>query len=132
MADKIKRKHYLIFIVGGLSVLLFLALSKKTIEYTSKDEFCVSCHAHPHADAAFLLSVHNSNRSGVSANCVDCHLPPEDQTAYFLTRKAYHGFHDLYVFLTKDMEEIDWEAKRTVEAAKRAVYEDGCKKCHTN
>lgn len=132
MADKIKRKHYLIFIVGGLSVLLFLALSKKTIEYTSKDEFCVSCHAHPHADAAFLLSVHNSNRSGVSANCVDCHLPPEDQTAYFLTRKAYHGFHDLYVFLTKDMEEIDWEAKRTVEAAKRFVYEDGCKKCHTN
>jgi formylglycine-generating enzyme required for sulfatase activity len=25
-----------------------------------------------------------------------------------------------------------WEDKRTIEAAKRFVYEDGCKKCHTN
>jgi formylglycine-generating enzyme len=132
MADKISRKHYLIFIVGGLSAILFLALSQKTIEYTSTDEFCAACHAHPHADATFLLSAHNSNRTGVSTKCVDCHLPPEDQTAYFLTRKAYHGFHDLYVFMTKDMDEIDWEAKRTVEASKRFVYEDGCKKCHTN
>lgn len=132
MADKISRKHYLIFIIGGLSVLLFLALSKKTIEYTSTDEFCAACHAHPHADATFLLSAHNSNRTGVSAKCVDCHLPPEDQGAYFLYRKAYHGFHDLYVFMTKDMDEIDWEAKRNVEASKRFVYEDGCKKCHAN
>ncbi len=133
MTDRtLKRKHFLIFITGGLSAILFLALSKKTIDYTSTDEFCAACHAHPHADATFLLSAHNSNRTGVSAKCVDCHLPPEDQGAYFLYRKAYHGFHDLYVFMTKDMDEIDWEAKRTADAAKRFVYEDGCKKCHTN
>lgn len=132
MDGKIKRKHYLIFIVGGLSAMLFLAVSQKTLKYTSTDEFCISCHAHTHADAAFLLSPHNSNRSGFSAKCVDCHLPPEDQPAYYLTRKAYHGFHDLYVYLTKDMDEIDWEAKRTVEASRRFVYEDGCKTCHTN
>ncbi|MDD2382254.1 MAG: SUMF1/EgtB/PvdO family nonheme iron enzyme, partial [Mariniphaga sp.] len=53
-------------------------------------------------------------------------------TVYYLTRKAYHGFHDLYVFLTRDMDEIDWAAKRTAEASKRFVYEEGCKKCHTN
>ncbi|RIH65883.1 hypothetical protein D1164_06345 [Mariniphaga sediminis] len=133
MADRIiKRKHFLIFIIGGVAMILFLALSNKVIEYTSTDEFCASCHVHPHADASYKLSVHNSNHSGVSAKCTDCHLPPEDQTFYFLTRKAYHGFHDLYVYMTKDMEEIDWEAKRTVEASKRFVYEDGCKKCHTN
>ena len=78
------------------------------------------------------ISVHHNTRSGVSVNCVDCHLPPEDQKARFLTRKAYHGFHDLYVYLTKDAEEIDWAEKRSMEAAKRFVYEDGCKKCHTN
>lgn len=133
MADRIiKRKHFLIFIIGGVAMILFLALSNNVIEYTSTDEFCASCHVHPHADASYKLSVHNSNHSGVSAKCTDCHLPPEDQTFYFLTRKAYHGFHDLYVYMTKDMEEIDWEAKRTVEASKRFVYEDGCKKCHTN
>ena len=132
MCGKTNRKNYLIFIVGALSAILFLALSKKTIEYTSTDEFCVSCHAHPQADATFLLSAHNSNRSGVSPKCVECHLPPEEQTAYFLTRKAYHGFHDLYVFMTKEMDEIDWEAKRSIEATERFVYEDGCKNCHTN
>lgn len=113
-------------------MILFLVLSQKTLQYTSTDEFCNSCHAHPHAESSFRLSVHNSNRSGVSARCVDCHLPPEDQTAYHLTRKAYHGFHDLYYYLTRDMDEIDWEAKRTAEASRRFVYEDGCKKCHTN
>lgn len=133
MTDKtIKRKHYLLFIVGGLSAILLLAIFNKTIHYTSTDEFCASCHVHPHADASFKLSVHNSSRSGVSVNCVDCHLPPEDQGLYFLTRKAYHGAHDFYVYVTKDPEEIDWEEKRTREAAKRFVYEDGCKKCHVN
>ena len=133
MADKtIKRKHFLLLLVGGLSAILFLALSNKIITYTSTDEFCAACHAHPHAHASFKLSVHNSNHSGVSTRCVDCHLPPEDQPVYFLTRKAYHGFHDLYVFVTKDLDEIDWEAKRTLEASDRFVYEDGCKKCHTN
>ena len=127
-----KRKYYVIFAVGAVAMLIFLAMAQKGIEYTSTDEFCNSCHAHPHAESSFKLSIHNSNRSGVSANCVDCHLPPEDQTVYHLTRKAYHGFHDLYYYLTHDMDEIDWEAKRTVEASKRFVYEDGCKKCHTN
>ena len=133
MTDKtIKRKHYLLFIAGGLVAILFLALTNKTIHYTSTNEFCASCHVHPHADVTFKLSVHNDTRTGVSLKCVDCHLPPEDQTARFLTRKAYHGFHDLYVFLTKEPEEIDWTTKRSMEAAKRFVYEDGCKKCHTN
>jgi formylglycine-generating enzyme len=133
MAEKIlKRKHFLIFVIGALVAILLLALSKKGLDYTSTDEFCSACHAHPHADATFKLSVHNSNRSGVSAKCTDCHLPPEDQPVYFLTRKAYHGFHDLYVFLTQDPDEIDWAAKRNELAAKRFVYEDGCKKCHTN
>jgi sulfatase modifying factor 1 len=129
---KIKRKHYLLFIVGGLTAILILSLFNKTIHYTSTNEFCASCHVHPHADATWKLSIHNNTRSGISVDCVDCHLPPEEQQFRFVTHKAYHGFHDLYSYLTKDAEEIDWAEKRTREAAKRFVYEDGCKKCHTN
>ncbi len=131
-SNSIKRKHYLLFIAGGLTFTLFLALTNKTIHYTSTNEFCASCHVHPHADATWKLSVHHNTPSGISVNCVDCHLPPEDQSTRFLYRKAYHGFHDLYVYLTKDAEDINWEDKRTLEAAERFVYEDGCKKCHTN
>lgn len=133
MTDKtIKRTHYLLFITGGLSVILFLLIFNKTVEYTSSNESCASCHVHPHSEASWRLSVHHNTPSGVSVKCVDCHLPPEDQTAYFLTRKAYHGFHDLYAYLTIDVEEIDWAAKRSTEAAQSFVYEDGCIKCHTN
>jgi sulfatase modifying factor 1 len=129
---KIKRKHFLLFIVGGLTAVLLTGVFNKTIHYTSTNEFCASCHVHPHADATWKLSIHNNTSSGFSVNCVDCHLPPEDQKFRFITRKAYHGFHDAYVYLTKDTDEIDWEEKRTREAAERFVYEDGCKKCHTN
>lgn len=133
MTEKtIKLKHYLLFIAGGLTAVLFLAVSNKTIQKTSTDEFCASCHIHPHADVTWKLSAHHNTRSGVSVSCVDCHLPPKDQPVYFLTRKAYHGLHDFYVYMTKDSAEIDWTEKRTIEAAQRFVYEDGCKKCHTN
>ncbi len=133
MSEKsIKRKHYLIFIAGGLSAILLLSLSNKTIQYTSTDEFCNSCHVHPHADATWKLSGHHNTRSGVSVNCVDCHLPPKDQGLHFISRKAYHGLHDFYVYLTKDSSEIEWADKRSMDAAKRFVYEDGCKKCHSN
>jgi len=133
MTDKtIKRKHYLVFTAGGLSIILFLLLFNKTIQYTSSNEFCNSCHIHPHAETSWKLSVHHNTPSGVSINCVDCHLPPEEKTGRFLTRKAYHGFHDLYAYLTLDPEEIDWSSKRSTEAAQRFVYEDGCLKCHTN
>ena len=133
MTDKtIKRKHYLLFITGGLTFVLVLALFTKTVHYTSTNEFCASCHVHPHADATWKLSVHHNTRSGISVNCVDCHLPPEDKQVKFLTRKAYHGFHDFYVYITTNTDEIDWTEKRSMEAAQRFVYEDGCLKCHTN
>ena len=81
MTDKmIKRKHYLLFIAGGLSVILFLLLFNKTVQYTSTDEFCNSCHVHPHAEASWRLSPHHNTSSGVSVKCVDCHLPAEDNT----------------------------------------------------
>jgi len=130
--NTIKQKHYLLLIIGGLSSLLALVVFNKTMQVTSTNEFCAACHIHPHADATWKLSTHHNTRSGVSVNCVDCHLPPKDQIVRFHVRKAYHGAHDLYVYLAKDSAEIDWAEKRNTESAKRFVYEDGCKKCHTN
>ena len=40
MTDKtFKRRHFLIFISGGLTVILFLALFIKGVDYTSTDDF---------------------------------------------------------------------------------------------
>ena len=133
MTDKkIMRKHYLLFIIGGLTAILFLGLFNKTIHYTSTNKFCASCHVHPHAEASWKLSIHNNTPSGVSVKCAECHLPPEEQKFRFITRKTYHGFKDLYSYLTLDTEEINWVDKRTREVSAKFVYEDGCIKCHAN
>lgn len=129
---KVKRKHFLLFIAGGLSVLLLLGLFNKTMQYTSSNEYCASCHVHPHAEASWKLSVHNNTSSGISVKCVECHLPPEEEKFRFITRKAYHGINDLYVYYTKDIDKIDWAEKRTREVSAGFVYEEGCKKCHSN
>jgi sulfatase modifying factor 1 len=133
MADsKYRRKYYLLLCIGGLIMLALVVIFNATIKYTSSNNFCMACHVHPHAEAAWKLSEHHNTSSGFSTNCVDCHLPPEDQPVNFIVRKAYHGFHDFWFYITKDADEIDWEGKRTFEASRRFVYEDGCKKCHTN
>jgi len=128
---EVKRKHFLLFIAGGLAVILFLSLFNKTIQYTSSNEYCASCHVHPHAEASWKLSVHNNTSSGISVKCVECHLPPKEETFRYITRKAYHGINDLYVYYTKDIEKIDWAEKRTREVSAGFVYEEGCKKCHS-
>ncbi|HYQ57459.1 MAG TPA: SUMF1/EgtB/PvdO family nonheme iron enzyme [Draconibacterium sp.] len=130
--QEIKRKHFMLFIAGGMSLILFLLLFKRATEYTSGNAFCISCHVHSHAETSWKLSVHHNTTSGVSANCVECHLPARSNGSSFIAKKVYHGIHDLYAYATKAPAEIDWASKRSVEAAKRFVYEDACLECHTN
>lgn len=133
MANKtIKRKHYFFFVAGMCCALCLLFLFNRGVRYTSTNQYCASCHVHPHADVSWKLSAHHNTQSGISVKCVECHLPPKEQTIRHFTRKAYHGFHDLYVYLTKDIENIDWAVKRTPEAAASFVYEESCLKCHSN
>jgi formylglycine-generating enzyme required for sulfatase activity/nitrate/TMAO reductase-like tetraheme cytochrome c subunit len=88
---------------------------------------------HPHAEVKWKLSSHHNNRTGVIVHCAECHLPPKENgiTAYTWA-KAKSGFKDVYGYLTKDAEEIDWEAKRLPEKAQHFVYQASCVKCHSN
>ena len=100
------------------------------INYTSTDEFCESCHMHPHATKNWRLSTHFDNKSGVIVHCVECHLPPEGIP--HLSAKATTGLRDLWATLVKDADEIDWLQKSTREAAVNHVYKKACVKCHQN
>ena len=60
--------------VGALGVAGF----NFTMEATSTEEFCTSCHAMQVNPMAQLeKTTHYSNPSGVSAGCSDCHVPKE-------------------------------------------------------
>ncbi len=113
------------FVAGALLVIL----SSKVISYTSTDEFCMSCHVHPHAEEAWRLSSHYDNKSGVVVHCVQCHLPPPG-TLNYLTAKAVTGARDVYAMIFKDTDKINWDAKRQLSAAVKHTYQESCMHCH--
>jgi formylglycine-generating enzyme len=135
MGRKLKflKKPPVVFAVAiGVVLLLFFSFNKG-MTYTSTDSFCMVCHLHPHAETNWRLSTHSNNASGVVVHCTECHLPPrEDGLPAYTWAKAKQGFKDVYGYLAKDPEEIDWEAKRTPEKARHFTYEASCIRCHSN
>ena len=117
----------LFFILLGILIVLTFKIS---IDYTSTNGFCQSCHVHPQATTSWRLGPHYDNSSGVLIGCTDCHLPPSG-TAY-LTEKIKTGFRDLYAMIFTDTDHIDWEAKSSRENAANHVYKASCVSCHQN
>ena len=124
-----KRIFFVLFFSFFIGILISL-LGNHAIEYTSTDEFCASCHVHPHVFASWKLSTHYDNKGGIQVHCVDCHLPPKGHG--YLIEKTKLGAKDIYSFLTKDSAEFNWEAKRTIEKAQHFTFKSSCVKCHAN
>lgn len=125
------RKAFLWLIAAGLfGGIAFMFAGGKVVHYTSTDEYCASCHVHPHAEQSWKLSKHYDNQTGVIVHCVECHLPPEGHGMLFA--KAKHGAKDIYGKLFKDSSEFNWPAKRKLEKAKKFVYVESCVRCHQN
>lgn len=116
-------------ILGFLMGAMVVMLSSKAIKYTSTDEFCMSCHVHPHAEDAWRLSSHYDNKSGIVVHCVQCHLPPPG-TVDYLKAKAVTGARDVYAMIFKDTDKINWEAKRQLSSAVKHTYQESCMNCH--
>lgn len=117
--------------IGILAGLLIAILFESTMQATATDEFCDSCHVHPHAMTSWKQSSHVANASGVKVHCVDCHLPPKKGVDY-VTEKARLGIRDAWGMITKDTDMIDWEAKSTLEHAKSYTFKKSCLRCHQN
>ncbi len=125
------KKNIAIIVCTGLILgLLFVIGGNSVVKYTSTDNYCMSCHVHPHAEQSWKLSPHYDNKSGVIVHCTECHLPPAGHGMLFA--KAKHGMKDLYGFWFKDTAEYKWAEKRKLEAAKKFVYTESCTNCHKN
>lgn len=124
-------KKFILWFFPGLIVGALLILGGgKAINMTSSNEFCMSCHIHPAADASWKKSVHYDTRSGSRTACVECHLPPKGEN--YLWAKATTGFRDLWSYLTKDSASFNWDERGRLEIARGHVFENSCKKCHVN
>jgi len=128
-ASKSKLSYFLIGSIAGLGIALALY---QTSVYFSKDESCMICHVHPHAEDTWKLSYHYNNASGTKVHCVDCHLPPRNNTFDYFKAKTRLGMRDLWAYLTKDSADFDWDKLSEVEQAITYIPNESCIECHHN
>jgi formylglycine-generating enzyme required for sulfatase activity/nitrate/TMAO reductase-like tetraheme cytochrome c subunit len=124
------KKKWLWLITGILAGLLLFGSGSYMVQYTSRNEYCESCHVHPHSTASWKQSVHYVTKSGIQTNCTDCHLPPHGQG--YLAAKIRTGARDVWGKWTKDSAEFNWDEKGQLEYARKHVYESSCIACHKN
>lgn len=128
-----KGKYLIIGLIGFIVGALLVAAFDTTMNKTSSNEYCMSCHTHEQADLDWKKSPHYLSHSGVMTDCAACHLPPkEDGLMKYYVAKTRIGVRDLWVKMTKDASEIDWESKRQLENARKIVYNSSCERCHVN
>lgn len=123
-----KRTLLTVFLGGVAGGLITIGLNYGWVR-SSKDDACMACHVHPHAEDSWRLSSHFVNGSGVKVSCAECHLPPTGSLEY-VGAKIKTGGKDIWSFLFKDKSKIDWEAKKGLEHARRIVYNESCVECH--
>ena len=119
-----------LFLSGMLITALLIFLGNKVVVKTSTDEYCASCHVHPHSSQSWKRSTHVDNPRGIKVHCVDCHLPPHGEG--YLIEKAKTGIRDLWSNTFKDSASFNWEEKSQIEYAKHHSFETSCIHCHLN
>jgi len=130
MRRKSKRTGRILFVLGVLVTAVLVFLGNKMVVATSTNEYCESCHIHPHSTDSWKLSTHYDNKRGIQVHCVDCHLPPHGEG--YLVEKAKTGARDVWAKWTKDPDSFNWEAKSQIEYAKSHTFEVSCIHCHQN
>jgi len=128
---KEKNKSFNVILLLGFAVgLLISYLFVYALNYTSTNEYCQSCHVHPHVVETWKKSTHFDNKTGVVVSCVNCHLPPEG--VEYTWAKATTGLRDIYGMVFKDSADFNWDEKSQLEFAVNHVYKASCIHCHTN
>ena len=119
------------FFLGGIILGVIIVIScYQVMVYTSTDDYCMSCHVHPHAEDSWKQSVHMRNKSGTRVHCIDCHLPPKEHTWDYYSTKAWIGLKDLWFYYTKDSADFNWDVKSELEQAVKYIPNKSCKECH--
>ena len=113
---KTRKKYTLTALAGTLFGIVLVLATFYTSNATSTNDSCMSCHVHPEAETNWKQSVHFINKSGVQTNCVECHLPPSG-TAHHYWAKTKMGLHDVWMYMTHDKEDLDFESKRTASSS---------------
>ncbi|MFY1027529.1 pentaheme c-type cytochrome TorC [Actinobacillus seminis] len=114
-------------IVGAAGWQLF----NDGLEYTSQEEFCVSCHSMQQPQQELKQTVHWSNAKGVTATCADCHLPHDKLNKYI---RKVQALKEVYAEMTGKFAGEGEFDKHRLEMAEREwarMSANGSKECKT-
>src|SRR5262245_40250263 len=83
-----------LLVIGGIGGALLWGASNWSMELSSHESVCISCHEMQNTVYKELKeTVHFTNRTGVRATCSDCHVPKEWH--YKVLRKIQATFNEL-------------------------------------
>jgi cytochrome c-type protein NapC len=83
-----------VLLIGALGAWVLLGGFVFTIEQTSTNAFCHSCHEMDISFKEYEQSVHARNTTGVTATCSHCHIPQHSWPAKII-RKTQAGWTDV-------------------------------------
>lgn len=115
---------------GGLvfAILCFVGINI-AMKPLSSSQYCGSkCHEMNTAYQSWEVSVHGSNKNGVTIGCVDCHLPPKEKYFTHLAAKAYKGGKDLY----KHHFGAEYDIEKSRKKVTDHVTNEMCTRCHNS
>ena len=128
---KSKKIYFLGALTGIVIGFSLLIVFNWMWDKSSKNDSCMACHYHTDADMAWKQSMHYNSKSGVMTDCAACHLPPKG-TLDYTKAKIATGMKDIWSYMTKNKEDIDWDSKGELEYAQKIVYNESCEACHVN
>lgn len=74
----IKTPTFGVVAIGFAAGVVFWGGFNTALEYTNREQFCISCHEmKDNVFAEYRNTIHYQNRTGVRATCPDCHVPKE-------------------------------------------------------
>ncbi|PNK60166.1 NapC/NirT family cytochrome c [Psychrobacter sp. FDAARGOS_221] len=134
--DKLGKKGLILLVAIAMLIgAIALYLTQWSLEATSTNDFCVSCHSMESAKLEWEGSNHFSNSKGIQAGCADCHIPHDTDWNYFKT-KTTTGLKDVYHEIMGGIPDAEAYEEKRGEMAKR-VWADmkkndsvTCRSCH--
>jgi cytochrome c-type protein NapC len=124
-----------LLVAGAIGGVVFWGGFNTVVEWTNREEFCISCHEmRDNVYEELKKTIHYTNRTGVRAICSDCHVPREWTDKMIRKVKATNELWGKLVGTIDTKEKF--EAKRLELARhewKRMKANDSleCRNCHT-
>lgn len=118
---------YKYLIIAGVACVGLFAVTAGVIHYTSRTEFCLSCHEMDIYQQEQAVSPHAKDYEGKEIGCSKCHIPATNPVR-MITAKSWMGGIDIYMHLTGQAENLDRLHMQGV--ARRFTDDANCRACH--